>query len=152
MNSAALLETGGLVVARLGSYPLGWLRFLVAFGLGAIGALVFFLLTHPGGKELMIGASGAVFALLGLLLSIRLIEELEPVPVNLLPRAAMNFVQENSFFLALIVVGAIAAALPERVSWQAHLGGFASGLCLGPWLLPKRWRDSRLFGNDGIDV
>jgi membrane associated rhomboid family serine protease len=136
MNSLALLEIGGLVVVRLGGYPEGWLRVLVAFLLAGLSSMIFFLSFHPRGTVPMIGASGAIYGLVGLLLTIRLIEEVEPVKAAMIPHAFGQFVQNNWVFLLLLLVGAVLAGLSGGVAWEAHLGGFLLGLCIGPWLLP----------------
>jgi membrane associated rhomboid family serine protease len=143
MNSIALLETGGLVVARLGGFPAGWLRFMAAFGLAGLGSMIFFLLVHPQGSIPMIGASGAVFGLLGLLLGLRIVEELEPVRLRELPSASAAFIKDNLLFLLILLVAGLLAAAPGGVAWEAHLGGFLLGLSLGPWLLPPLARTPR---------
>ena len=136
MNSLGLLEIGGLVTARLGSFAKGWARLLVAFGLAGLSSMIFFLSFHPQGKVPMIGASGAIYGLVGLLLGIRLIEELEFVELKKLPSALVLFVQNNVFFLILLLIGGALAGVGDGVAWEAHLGGFLFGLCVGPWLLP----------------
>jgi membrane associated rhomboid family serine protease len=123
-------------VARLGSFPQGWLRFVAGFIFGGLGGVVLFLSFNPQGQVAMIGASGAVYALVGLLLGIRLVEAFEPVPLRLLPNAFLSFIDNNRLFLLILLVGGVLAAVPSRVAWEAHLGGFMLGLCLGPWLLP----------------
>lgn len=135
-NSLGLLEIGGLVTARLGSFAKGWARFLVAFVLSGLSSMIFFLSIHPQGTVPMIGASGAIYGMVGLLLGIRLIEDLEHVALRSLPRALVSFVTNNVFFLALLLIGGTLASIAERVAWEAHLGGFLFGLCVGPWLLP----------------
>lgn len=136
MNSLGLLEIGGLVTARLGGFAKGWLRFTAAFVLGGVSSMIAYLSFHPNGDLPMIGASGAIYALVGLLLGIRLIEELEPVELSNLHRAVADFVRNNMFLLLLLLVGGILAGIGRGVAWEAHLGGFFFGLCIGPWLLP----------------
>jgi membrane associated rhomboid family serine protease len=72
----------------------------------------------------------------GLLLGIRLIEELEPVELKMLLPALAQFVKSNVFFLLLLLVGGALAGMAGGIAWEAHLGGFLFGLCVGPWLLP----------------
>jgi membrane associated rhomboid family serine protease len=136
MNSLALLEIGGLVVARLGGFPRGWFKVLLAFTFAGLSSMVFFLSFHPRGLTPMIGASGAIYGLVGLLLIIRLIEEVEPVEARQIPNAMMQFIQNNRVFLLLLLLGAGLAGVSGGVAWEAHLGGFLLGLCIGPWLLP----------------
>lgn len=136
MNSAALIEIGGLVVSRLGGFPKGWLRFLTAFCLSGLSSMIFFLSLHPDGQVPLIGASGAVYGLLGLLLFIRFSEDFDPVPLRMFPAATVEFFKTNAFFLLLLLIGGGLAGLSGRMAWEAHLGGFLCGLCLGPWLTP----------------
>jgi membrane associated rhomboid family serine protease len=138
MNSLALLEIGGLVTARLGSFAKGWLRLLVAYGFAGLSSMVLALSFHPEGKAPMIGASGAIYGLVGLLLGMRLIEEIEPVALSKLPEALAEFVRDNAFFLLLLILGGVLAGVAPGVAWEAHLGGFLFGLSVGPWLLPLR--------------
>ena len=136
MNSLALLEIGGLVTARLGSFARGWVRFYAAYGLAGLSSMIFFLSVNPQGTGPMIGASGAIYGLVGLLLSIRLIEEVEPVKFSKIPEALARFIENNLFFLMLLLIGGVLAGTARGVAWEAHLGGFLFGLCVGPWLLP----------------
>lgn len=136
MNSLALLEIGGLVTARLGSFPQGWVRAMLAYGLAGLSSMIFYLSFHPQSNLPMIGASGAIYGLVGLLLGMRLIEELELVELRALPGALAVFVRNNLLFLALLLIGGGLAGLGGQVAWEAHLGGFLFGLCVGPWLLP----------------
>lgn len=149
MNSLGLLEIGGLVTARLGSFPKGWARSMAAYGLAGLSSMISYLSFHPYGNVPMIGASGAIYGLVGLLLGIRLIEELEEVELRKLPVALVSFVKDNMFFLTLLLVGGALAGLGPGVAWEAHLGGFLFGLSVGPWLLPVLHVELRRPGSAG---
>lgn len=136
MNALGLLEIGGLVTARLGGVGKGWGLALLAYCLAGLSSMAFYLSFHPQGNVPMIGASGAIYGLVGLLLGIRLIEELEDVELARLPGALVWFVRNNLLFLMLLLIGGALASLGGTVAWEAHLGGFLFGLCVGPWLLP----------------
>jgi membrane associated rhomboid family serine protease len=136
LNSLALIEIGSLVVARLGSFPKGWARALVGFALSGLSSMISYLSFHPGGEVPMIGASGAVYGLMGLLLGMRLIEELESVRVSQILNALVRFVRNNGFFLLLLLIGGVLSGAAGGIAWEAHAGGFLLGLCVGPWLLP----------------
>ncbi len=136
MNSLALLEIGGLVTARLGSFSKGWTRTLLAYVLAGLSSMIFYVSFHPQGAVPMIGASGAIYGLVGLLLGIRLMEDLEHVELRNLGPGLVDFVRNNALFLALLLIGGMLAGIGGHVAWEAHLGGFLFGLCVGPWLLP----------------
>lgn len=119
------------MTARLGSFAKGWARMTLAYGVAGLFSMIFYLSFHPQGDVPMIGASGAIYGLVGLLLGIRLLEELESVELRRLPAALALFVRHNVLFIIILLAG-----LGSRVAWEGHLGGFLMGLCVGPWLLP----------------
>ena len=84
----------------------------------------------------MVGASGAIYGLVGLLLFMRLSDELDPVELRMMPHAALQFIRNNVIFLLLLLVSALLAGLSGGIAWEAHLGGFLFGFCVGPWLVP----------------
>ena len=136
MNSLALLEIGGLATARLGGFPNGWVRLLAAYLVAGLSSMTLYLSFHPTGGTPLIGAYGAIYGLIGLLLGMRLTEDLERVSLRRLPCALWCFVRSNSWFLGFILLGALLGSFSARIAWEAHLGGFLCGLCAGPWLLP----------------
>lgn len=112
-NMIGLLFFGSFVERAIGAW-----RFLVLYLLGAIGGSVMVLvLSEPWTRDWVtnhIGASGAVFAVIGVLL----------VPTRRLDRnitGAVLFVVLN-FGYGFLVPG---------VSWEAHLGGLLTGFVLG---------------------
>ena len=93
-------------------------RFLmVYFGGGLLGNLFYMLLGTP--NSIAIGASGAVFALAGVLTVM--------VP-NL--RLFLYFIIPMRLWVAVLVFFVLWSFLPG-VAWQAHLGGLAAGLIAG---------------------
>ena len=108
-NAVGLICLGHVVQAQAGTRA-----FLLASVLTAVaGAIAFLLLAAP--NSIMIGASGAVFGLLGTVLRWRS----RPI----------------SFWRVLLVL--VLLSLPAEflvggpVAWQAHLGGFLAGWVLG---------------------
>lgn len=93
--------------------PYGRARFLALFLVPAIGGAVAVLFLSPD-LSWVVGASGGVFGLFGALLVAlrRLRRSVRPVMGILLLNAVIGFVLPN-------------------ISWQAHLGGFVTGLVLG---------------------
>ena len=121
-NMIGLFFFGSFVERALGRW-----RFLVLYLLGTIGGSAMVLvLAKPFSLDWVtnnIGASGAVFAIIGVLL----------VPTRTLDRnitGVVLFVALN-FGYGFLVAG---------VSWQAHLGGLITGFVLGcgALLVPKR--------------
>lgn len=126
---------------------LGHFKFLIFYLLGGIVAAYAHAFTEPGSRVPMIGASGAVSAVLG-------------AYILLYPRARVYTLVFFGFFVqviqlpALIVIGFwaiiqfISGVLTKGllgqggVAWFAHVGGFLFGLAaikiLSPWR-HKRW-------------
>ena len=106
---------------------LGGRKFLTVYFIGGIlGNIVYILLGPP--LSIVIGASGAVFALGGVLAVMRprLRVFVFPIPVPLPLWAA-------------VIGGFLIISFFPNVAWQAHLGGLAFGLTIG-YFFRKRKR------------
>ncbi len=117
---------------------LGPARFLAFYLLGGVLAALAFVATSPGAEVPMIGASGAIAAVLGAYLL-------------LYPRAKVLVL---FWFFVLVQVVRVPALLllglwfllqvlglgGPGVAWTAHLGGFVAGLALIRLFLPRGMR------------
>ncbi|HSI27523.1 MAG TPA: rhomboid family intramembrane serine protease, partial [Aeromicrobium sp.] len=91
---------------------LGTTRFIATYLTMAVAASVFvYWFANPGTST--VGASGAIFGLFGLVMVLML-------------RAG----QDIRTLVMLLVINAVFSVLPH-ISWQAHLGGFLTGVVLG---------------------
>ncbi|MET9319939.1 rhomboid family intramembrane serine protease [Streptomyces sp. NPDC003038] len=133
-NMIGLWVIGGPLEAALGR-----LRYLAVYLLSGLGgsALVY-LLTAPNTPTL--GASGAVFGLLGatVVLARRLRYEMRPVIIMVVLMLVLTFAPLG---------GAVS------VSWQAHVGGLVTGALLGVGMLrPATGRNRALiqWGTCGV--
>jgi len=111
-------------------------KLLIAYFCGGIAGNVLFVLLAPP-YSIAIGASGAVFALGGVLAvmrpKIRVI--IFPVPAPLpLWVAVIGLFLFIGVFLPILI--------PTSIAWQAHLGGLAFGVAMG-YFFRKRERISR---------
>ena len=112
-NMLTLYFFGMYVLALVGEA-----RFFLVYFIGGIVGNALFMLLAPG--QIAVGASGAIFALGGVLAV--LVPRLKvmifpiPVPVDLWISILI------SFFVLIVVTG---------VAWQAHLGGLLTGLVAG---------------------
>ncbi len=99
---------------------------IVYFGGGILGNILFILLAPP--FSIVIGASGAIFALGGVLAVMRpkLAVLVFPIPVPI------------PLWIA-VVGGFLIISLLPHIAWQAHLGGLVFGLIAG-YFLKKRQR------------
>jgi len=130
VNMAWLLVFGSAVARRMSP---GW--FMLFYGIGALAGSMTMLLLYGGNGGPIIGASAAVAAVSGGIVSVSLRPRADrpPPPRPFHVRStAVGFV---IVYLALnIVFGALPAEVfntPGRIAWEAHLGGFAVGfLCM----------------------
>lgn len=129
MNMTILLALGRFTADRYGSGAI-----LPVFLLGAIGGgAVFGLLA--GGAHPMVGASGAVFAFLGLWIAWDWRRH-RAAGVSTAP------VLRRVGVLVLINVVTL-IGLKGMLAWEAHLGGFLVGLACGFWLEERMARIER---------
>ncbi|HEY3867513.1 MAG TPA: rhomboid family intramembrane serine protease [Actinocrinis sp.] len=108
LNMISLWWIGLPVESRLGRS-----RFLAAFVVcGLAGSAVAYAGLGQYGSAL--GASGAIFGLLGVLTVLAFKEKLDLRPI-----------------MAIVVLNVVFDFVEPGISWQDHLGGFAAGLVLG---------------------
>lgn len=87
-----------------------------------------------GNDEVGVGASGAVFGIAGILIVLLSNRKL-PIPWEELRRLRRSVIQ---FAVLNLVIGAATIfGGPIRIDNFAHIGGFISGLALGPPLVPR---------------
>jgi membrane associated rhomboid family serine protease len=126
-NMLVLYFFGGFLVSLVGEK-----KFLVVYLLGGlVGNLFFWLLTS--GYTPVIGASGAIFAVEGILVVMRprLPVFVFPIPAPIPLWGAVI----GGFFLTFFAAG--------NIAWEAHLGGLIFGLLAG--LFFKYRETGRLF-------
>lgn len=113
-NVAALLGLGGALETQVGHA-----RFLLLVALSMLaGSMATLALPPPAG--VVVGASGAVFGVVGAWSALVLRQRRAPPPLLRRARWALPFV--------LAVDAALALLAPERIGWTAHLGGLAGGM------------------------
>ncbi|HKI57512.1 MAG TPA: rhomboid family intramembrane serine protease [Trueperaceae bacterium] len=157
-NMLFLVVFADNIEARLGS-----LRFLAFYLVGGVAANLAYALMTGAGRIPLVGASGAISAVLGayLLLYPRL-RVLTFIPPFLLPWLLLSlFTRVPRFFLLWFpawlfigywflvqlleaVFGVSLAGGPSAVAWWAHVGGFLFGVVTITWFTRRaprlRWR------------
>ena len=113
-NLAGLLGFGGALEALIGHA-----RFLLVVALSMLSGSMAALALPPA-AGVVVGASGALFGLVGAMAALALRQRRAPPP--LLRRARWLLP------IALAADGAVALVAPERVGWIAHLGGLVGGM------------------------
>src|SRR5215813_9967053 len=106
-NMLCLVLWGGLLERRVEA-----LYFTVIYLCGLVFGGIVSNVTHAG-PYLSVGASGAISAILGALLCLRVLGKID---------LAWNF------FVVNIGLNVMIAASAPRVDWQAHFGGFVAGM------------------------
>lgn len=106
---------------------IGVKRFMLVYFIGGIVGNLFFFLLPPSPFSIAIGASGAVFALAGVL-------------VVMMPklRVLLYFIVPLPLWVVVLVFFVIWSFLPG-IAWQAHLGGLVLGLVAG-YIFKRRIR------------
>lgn len=111
-NMYALFLFGNAVESILGS-----VRFCVVFVLGGVAGYVASLLAQP--QSLAVGASAAIFALIGYTVHFRL---------RRLPKRYMRLDTE---LLQILGINLLIGLLVPRIDQMAHIGGFLGGVLAG---------------------
>ncbi|KQM98548.1 Rhomboid family protein [Sphingobium sp. Leaf26] len=138
MNMTALAAIGPTLTSRLGPVPINGLRFGLLFFLSALAGAAAYLALHPFGAVPMVGASGGLYGLLGLM--IRTPSDgggVLAVRSKRVQRIGLDLIKQNAFLFLMLAFMAWASGTAGGLAWEAHLGGFLFGLCIGPKLLPR---------------
>ncbi len=122
-NMLALFYFGRMLTVIVGTG-----RFLIIYFVGGILGNLLFLAINYSTPALLIGASGAVYAVAGAL-------------VVLMPKARVSFwgvipMPLWVYTLIFLVLLSLPPFVPFGVAWQAHMGGLATGL-VGGFLLRR---------------
>lgn len=150
MNMVWMLAFGSVAARRLGPA-----RFIALSLLAAGVAAAFSLALSWGTGAILVGASGAIAGQMavavrlifahGGTLSSSLRKDLSLVPPEPLLRLFTNgsAVVFIVIWLGLDMLSASSGLLSDaRIAWEAHLGGFLTGLLVFGWLDPARKRSS----------
>ena len=146
MNAAGLIMLSAPLIVNLGRSPIAFARYIyLLIGSGLSGG-VLFLAIHAHGPSSMLGASGAIFGLLGAL------TRMHPASGQVVPLRSMRtwllaklFVREHAVMLALLALVTFYTGSSAGIAWEAHLGGLLFGLVAAPLFLESS--EQRLPGS-----
>jgi membrane associated rhomboid family serine protease len=122
-------------------------RFLFFYIIAGIAAALTQVVINPASEMPMVGASGAIAGVLGayvLMFPTARVVTLIPVFIFFFPIVELPaFVFLGVWFLMQMLSGLLSlgiAADAGGVAWWAHIGGFATGAILMPFLRRRSWR------------
>lgn len=134
MNMLMLIVCGRAVEAVLGSGPLGALYFIGAIAAGA-GQFV----ADPGSPVPMIGASGAISAVLAvyaMLFGRNEVKAIGPIPAYWVRALWLA----GGWIGIQLLIGFATVGSEYQIAIAAHIGGFLAGLAIARPLLAWRYR------------
>jgi len=128
---------------------MGHFKYLIFYLFGGIMASMAQILSHPHSTVPTLGASGAIAAVLGAYLVY-------------FPRGGVTVIVPIFFYIEIVTLPAVfvlgtwfleqllngtlsistGAAVTGGIAWWAHIGGFVTGMLLGPLFRRRRWRHS----------
>jgi membrane associated rhomboid family serine protease len=138
MNGIALVAFSGQVVQRLGSGARAWGKFLLLFEVSGLAGAAAYLALHRWDSAPMLGASGAIFGLIGFL--VRFPKdggEMVPIFSRAMGEIAVDLIKQNLWLFVIFGLIPLLTGQSGGLAWEAHLGGFIAGLILCPFLLPS---------------
>jgi membrane associated rhomboid family serine protease len=125
---------------------MGHLRYVVFYFLCGVVAALALALIDPSSHVPMIGASGAISGILAayvLLFPRARVTVIVPLGIIFYPFALRAFWVVGFWFVMQLGSAAFSNPHQPGVAWWAHVGGFAAGLLLAPFLKSERFP---LFG------
>ncbi|TCJ32178.1 rhomboid family intramembrane serine protease [Parafrankia sp. BMG5.11] len=137
LNMIGLMVIGGPLIACFGSPPVSSARFLYLFtGAGVAGGLLFVTVNQDATP--VIGASGAIFGILGALARVH------PATGMLVPVGSKRtwlmtkfFISNHAILFVLAAVVAVLSGQAQSLAWEAHFGGLLFGFFAAPLFLGK---------------
>jgi membrane associated rhomboid family serine protease len=129
LNMFALWILGGLLEPLLGRW-----RFVTVYLVSALaGSVTSYAFSNPG--IISVGASGAVFGLLG---------------ATLVALRKLN--RDVSGVLVLLLINAVLGFVFPGIDWRAHLGGLVAGLVVTSAMVyaPRAWRTAAGWGSAAL--
>ncbi len=128
-NSVVLFGLAGPLVTYMGAPPASWLRFYLFYAIAGLAGAALYLAMHPAGNVPMVGASGAISGLIGLVS--RLSDRnggLVPLFSSEMGRRVWHFARANLWLVLLFAGAMFLLGGGGGIAWEAHLGGFLVGL------------------------
>ena len=137
-NLLVLFFVSGPIVARMGQPPASWVRYALLFTACGLGGSIAYVLFNVFETVPAVGASGAIFGMVGLMARLPRSSTLAPAeywqPIR---PVTGELLAKTAFLLAIISLPGILTPGFMGMAWEAHLGGFVVGFFAGPLFLPR---------------
>lgn len=147
-NMAAYLGTAPLVIARFGKGLRGLIPFHIFYLMCGLAGTLMFWLIHPHGSVPMVGASGAIYGVVGALMRLDVTEaRLAPVFSKTTLKAFWFLIYSNIVVILVFGGPSILTQILEGkgqevfvpIAWEAHMGGFVAGFVLIGLMAGRGW-------------
>lgn len=139
MNSLVLFSIAPVVVHSLGEGPRAWLKFFLLFEFAGLAGAGFFLAIHQWSDTPMLGASGAIYGLVGFLIRLpKPGEHVSPIWSREMLKVMFGILKDHFWLVLLFVLPPLLTGRSGGLAWEAHLGGLLAGMLLAPYLLKRR--------------
>jgi membrane associated rhomboid family serine protease len=135
MNGIALFSIGAIVVQKLGGDARAWAKLLFLFEVSGLAGAIAFLSIHQWDNTPMLGASGAIYGLLGFLL--RLPKNggaFIPIWSSDMFKIVVDLIKDHFWLFLMFGLPPLLMGHSGGLAWEAHLGGFLAGIILAPHL------------------
>lgn len=133
MNCASLYAIAPVLFQRLGSGFRAAILLFVLFELSGLGGLGTFLAIHQWNDTPMLGASGAIYGLVGFLVRYpQAGGPIVPIFSKDMLNVATELIKDHVWLFVLIALPPLLLGNGGGLAWEAHLGGFIAGLLLCP--------------------
>lgn len=125
----------------------GWRRYLATYFVGGIAGGLLFSVLHlaSGTMVTAVGASGAIFALMGMYGAVLLTARRRAKAAGV-DGSAIGLDGAWQRYLVLVAINLFVVPMTGNIAWEAHVGGLATGFCMGFAFLP------RTPGGNGTDA
>jgi membrane associated rhomboid family serine protease len=139
-NALLTFALSGPIIVRLAPAREGTWRFVLFFlCAGVFGGLAYVAL-NPAMNIPAIGASGAVFAMIGLMARLPMSDTYAPVGRAAIRPLTGDLLWRNLLLIAILTAPSLMIPRFMGIAWEAHLAGFLFGFFAGPLFASRQGR------------
>lgn len=138
-NTSAMLSLYAQLGADYPNRPSSWLKLLLLFVVAGLVGSVVFVAIDPTGSVPAVGASGAICGVWGAAARSTGAGRTGPLFSRQVWANTVNFAAMNLILVGLVFAARLASGdlIQGGIAWEAHVGGYVTGLLLAPLFRPK---------------